>query len=81
MNQDKTPICLPLHKLSLARKAAKVSKQEAAKAIKCHLDKITRIENGSILNELEDLATEYKCQIIIVNCEKWKKIEQILAIL
>ena len=66
------------------RKAQKLSQQDAAKALNCTRERISAIETGSgklSIDELNDLAALYNCKILLVNCEKWKKIEQILAIL
>ncbi len=57
---------LPISKLRDARRAAKVSKQEAAKHINKHKDSITRLEDGDILPQLEDLCRLYGFNICLL---------------
>lgn len=57
---------LPISKLSEARRGAKVSKQGAAKVINKHKDSITRLEEGEILGQLEELARLYGFNICLL---------------
>jgi transcriptional regulator with XRE-family HTH domain len=58
---------LPISKLKDARKAAKVSKKAAAEAIGKHMDAVTRIEEGAILGQLEDMARLYGFNILLLS--------------
>ena len=72
---------LPLHKLKEARKAAKVSKEVAAKRINKHADSITRIEEGGQLTDLEELASAYGCNIVVLSASEKQIIDRFWAIL
>jgi DNA-binding XRE family transcriptional regulator len=58
---------LPISKLKDARKGAKVTKREAAKVINRHQDTVTRIEDGDILPQLEDMARAYGFNICLLS--------------
>lgn len=72
---------LPISKIKDARKAAKVSKAEAAKAISKHIDSITRLENGELLPNIEHLGRLYGFNICLLTEQEYAILQGIVPFL
>lgn len=72
---------LPIYKLQDARKRAKVGRRDAGKAIKAHQDKVKRLEEGQLLEDIDALAKLYGHRAVLLSDAEYEIFGQFMAIL
>lgn len=72
---------LPIYKLQDARKRAKVGRRSAGKAISAHHDKVKRLEEGQLLEDIDALAKLYNHRAVLLSEQEYEILGQIMAIL